>query len=134
MLAAICDRRGIAVEGEVAAGSASSPTLAHSGKPGLSGTSDGEARLVTGVGERDKVGRLRGECRGVGWSAEGGVPAVEVAGELVEEHAGTDLQQEVGAAWCPAHLLLLDHAFGDDLVDRGLGECSGDGLTRAVGG
>ncbi len=45
-----------------------------------------------------KWGRLRGECRGVGWSGEAGVPAVEVAGELVVEHVGAYLQQQVGAA------------------------------------
>jgi hypothetical protein len=32
---------------------------------------------------------------------------VEVADELVVEDAGADLQQEVGAAGCPAHLLFL---------------------------
>ena len=53
---------------------------------------------------------------------EAGVPAVEVAGELVVEDAGADLEQQVGAARGPAHLLFLDHALADDLVDRGLGE------------
>jgi hypothetical protein len=32
---------------------------------------------------------------------------VEVAGKLVVEDAGADLQQQVGAAWCPAHLLFF---------------------------
>lgn len=55
-----------------------------------------------------KWGRLRGEVvpvgRGVG---ESGVPAVEVAGELVIEDSGADLQQEVRPAWCPPHLLFF---------------------------
>lgn len=47
-----------------------------------------------------------------------GVPAVEGVGEVVVEDAGADLKQEVGAAGTPAHLLLLDHPFAHDLVDR----------------
>ena len=38
-------------------------------------------------------GRLRGDWCGVGCSAEGWVPAVEVVGELVVEDSGADLQQ-----------------------------------------
>jgi hypothetical protein len=44
-----------------------------------------------------KWGRLRCERHGVQCPAEAGVPAVEVAGELVVEDAGADLEQEVGA-------------------------------------
>ena len=33
------------------------------------------------------------------------------------------------AAGAPAHLLFLDHAFADDLVDRGFDERGGDGLA-----
>ena len=54
---------------------------------------------------------------------------MEVAGELVVEDPGADLQQQVGAAGCPAHLLFLDHALADHLVDRRLGERGGDGLA-----
>src|SRR5664280_2300015 len=36
------------------------------------------------------------------------------------------------AAVTPAHLLLLDHAFADDLVDRGFHERGGDDLAGAV--
>jgi hypothetical protein len=32
---------------------------------------------------------------------------VEVAGKLVVEDSGADLEQEVGAAGCPSHLLFL---------------------------
>ena len=72
------------------------------------------------------VVRLR---RGVG---EPGVPAVEVAGEVVVEHSGADLKEQVGPAWGPAHLLLLDHAFGDDLVHDGFGDGGGDDLPGPV--
>ena len=57
---------------------------------------------------------------------------MEVAGELVVEDAGADLEQQVGAAGCPAHLLFLDHALADDLVDHGLGERGGDGLASTL--
>ena len=33
------------------------------------------------------------------------------------------------ATGAPPHLLLFDHAFADDLVDRGFHERGGDGLT-----
>ena len=36
------------------------------------------------------------------------------------------------AAVTPAHLLLLDHAFADHLVDRGFHERGGDDLAGAV--
>jgi hypothetical protein len=39
-----------------------------------------------------KWGRLRRERHGVKCPAEAGVPAAEVTGELVVEHAGADLQ------------------------------------------
>jgi len=45
-----------------------------------------------------KWGRLRGERHGVQCPAEAGIPAVEVAGELVAEDGGAHLQQQVGAA------------------------------------
>ncbi len=54
---------------------------------------------------------------------------MKVAGELVVEDAGADLEQQVGAAGCPAHLLFFNHVFGDGLVDGGLGERGGDGLA-----
>ena len=79
--------------------------------------------------ERDKARRLRYAASGMDpVPAKARVPAVKVAGELVIEDAGTDLEQEVGAAGCPAHLLFY-HALADDLVDRWLSECGGDGLA-----
>ncbi len=57
---------------------------------------------------------------------------MKVAGELVVKDAGADLEQEVGAAGCPAHLLLFDHALADDLVDRGFGERGGDSLASTL--
>ncbi len=57
---------------------------------------------------------------------------MKVVGELVVEDAGADLEQQVGAAWCPAHLLFFDHALADDLVDRGFGERGGDGLASTL--
>src|SRR5664279_5845048 len=70
--------------------------------------------------------------RGVLCSGEVGVPAVEVVGELVVEDAGADLNEQMGTAWGPAHLLLLYHALADHLVHCGLGERGGDGLAGAA--
>jgi hypothetical protein len=64
-----------------------------------------------------KWGRLRGQLLVIGGVGEVGVPAVEVVGEVVVEDSGADLEQQVGSAGCPAHLLFFDHAFADDLVD-----------------
>ena len=57
---------------------------------------------------------------------------MEVLGEGVVEDPGADLQEQVSAAGAPAHLLLLDHAFGYDLVDGGFGEAGGDPLPGPV--
>ena len=38
----------------------------------------------------------------------------------------------MSASGCPAHLLLLDHALADDLVDSGLDEGTGDGLPTPI--
>ena len=60
---------------------------------------------------------------------EAGVPAGEVGGEVVVEGTGADLEQQVGAARTPAHLLFLHHPLAHDLVDRRLNEGAGDGLS-----
>ncbi|MFN2503708.1 MAG: DUF4158 domain-containing protein [Acidimicrobiales bacterium] len=58
-----------------------------------------EARAWTmGEGERNKPGGLRGEILALARVREPGVPTVEDVGELVVEHPGADLQQQVGAA------------------------------------
>jgi len=63
-----------------------------------------------------KWGRLRCERHGIRGLAEAGILAAEVAGELVVEDAGADLQSQVCAARGPAHLLFLYPALADDLV------------------
>ena len=40
---------------------------------------------------------------------EAWVPALEVAGQIVVQDRGADLEEELGARWRPAHLLLLAH-------------------------
>src|SRR5450759_4058353 len=88
----------------------------------------------------DESGANRGRLRGSGepgWRAvdgvgEAGVPAAELVGEVVGEHTGADLKEEVRASWRPAHLLLLHHPLADDLVDGGLGEGTGDDLASPV--
>ncbi len=63
---------------------------------------------------------------------EGWVPAAEVSGKVLVEHARSDLEQEMGPSLRPAHLLLLNHSLAHHLVDRRLYEGVGDGLARAV--
>src|SRR6266567_6648514 len=60
------------------------------------------------------------------------VPALKVDGEIVVQDAGADLEQQVGASGSPAHLLLLEHAFANDLVDSRLDERAGDRFTRSI--
>src|SRR5271165_1228619 len=60
-----------------------------------------------------------------------GLPAAEVAAELVVEDAGADLEQEVGAVWFQ-RICCFDRALADDLVDRGLGGRGADGLPHLV--
>ena len=55
------------------------------------------AASSSGSGERDKAGRLRRERHRVRRLVEAGVPAVEVAGELVVEDVNADLEQGVVA-------------------------------------
>jgi hypothetical protein len=63
-------------------------------------------------------GRLHRERRWIWRLVKAGVLAAEVAGELVVEDVGADLEQEAGAAGCPAHLLLFDHALASDDLGR----------------
>jgi hypothetical protein len=46
------------------------------------------------------------------------VLAAEVPGELAVEDVGADLEQEAGAAGCPAHLLLFGYALASDDLGR----------------
>src|ERR1019366_3454769 len=57
------------------------------------------------------------------------MPALEVGSQLLIEHTGSYLQQSMCAVWCPPHLLFLDEAFADHLVDRRFDELSGNRLA-----
>ena len=60
------------------------------------------------------------------------MPALEIAAQLLIEHAGSDLQQMVGTRWGPPHLLFLHKPLADNLVDRGFDEAGRDGLAVPV--
>ena len=60
------------------------------------------------------------------------MPALEIATQLLIEHAGSDLQQTVGTLWGPPHLLFLHKPLADNLVDRGFDEAGRDGLAVPV--
>ncbi len=89
---------------------------AQAGTPWLWSGDAGPGRSLPGIGDTASapanpartgpcpVGGAR-VCR-AGWKCD----------TVVVEDAGADLEEEVGAAWSPAHLLFLDHAFADDLA------------------
>ena len=76
-----------------------------------------------------KRGRLRRERCWICRLVEAGVLAAEVASELVVEDVGADLEQEAGAAGCPAHLLLLEHARSLAMISAGPWDHRGVGGT-----
>ena len=59
------------------------------------------------LGDRPECGRSRGYRGSWGVAVEGVV-------EVAVEDARSNLEWEVGTSWCPAHLLALDHPFGDE--------------------
>jgi hypothetical protein len=75
---------------------------------------------------------LRGKANGIGSGAKFGMPALEVASQLLIEHTGSDLQQPMCAVRCPPHLLLLYEPLADYLVDGRLDKAGRDGLAVPV--
>jgi hypothetical protein len=51
------------------------------------------------------------------FTSDGGMPSFEVRSELVIEHGGPDLQKRARLLWAPSHLLSLDKALAEHLVD-----------------
>src|SRR5438552_1793233 len=68
---------------------------------------------------RGRSGRQTGLLRG---GDELRVPAAERLAQLLVEHPGPDLKEQVGAPRRPAHLLLLQHPLAHHLVDGRLHE------------
>jgi hypothetical protein len=60
------------------------------------------------------------------------IPVTKGVFPVLIEHAGPDLQQEMGSALRPLHLLLLYHALAYHLIDRRLLEVRADQFTVAV--
>src|SRR5271163_1306637 len=69
-------------------------------------------------------GSLRGkcDCLVVVCRAEAGIATTEGVLELIIQHGCSYVEEGLHRRPVPAHLLLLVHAFGDDLVDRTLHE------------
>src|ERR1700694_3363663 len=65
-------------------------------------------------------------------SAKAWVPAAERTGQITVEHVGPDLQEQMRAARRPSHLLLLDRALGDELIDRGFDEAGRDPFLAPI--
>ena len=69
------------------------PSHVHDRAAGSRAATAYASQLAASLGESGtKWGRLRRERHGIRGLAEAGVPAAEVAGELVIEYAGADLQ------------------------------------------
>src|SRR5690349_23009116 len=66
---------------------------------------------------------------GIGFSIE---PMAESGAELAVDDGAADLEQEIGAAAGPAHLLLLVHAPVDQEVGGAFGDRRADPLTGAM--
>ena len=60
------------------------------------------------------------------------MPPLEQGAEGAVEGSGTGLQQHVGAAPGPLHLLALGEALADHRVDRALGHRRRDGGRRPI--
>lgn len=60
------------------------------------------------------------------------MPALKCLVQIAVQDVDSDLQQEMGAALGPAHLLFLDEPFGDDLIDRRLHEAGRNAFATAI--
>src|SRR6266498_5348291 len=60
------------------------------------------------------------------------IPVTERIFPIFIEDLNSHLQQQVRALWCPLHLLLLDHALADHLIDRRLDETGADPFSIAI--
>ena len=60
------------------------------------------------------------------------IPSAKRLVPVFVEHLSADLQQQVGTAWRPLHLLLLDHPFAHHLVNCRLNEAGADPLSIPI--
>ena len=67
-----------------------------------------------------------------GFCVELGIPLLEHRLQLAIQDLGAGLQQEMRSSRCPLHLLLLDKAAADHLVDPGLHKRGADGFSLPV--
>jgi len=98
-------------------------TISDNGLAWLGGGAFPAAGIENRVPHRDrralKTGRISLARRRTGTLCpELRIPSAEDTLKLVVEHPGAALQEQVGAALGPLHLLTLDHALADHLVDR----------------
>src|ERR1700750_476294 len=66
--------------------------------------------------------------------AEAAITPAEGVLERAVQHGGADVEERLHRRPVPAHLLLLVHALGHDLVDRTLDEGGRDRLTAPMPG
>ena len=63
---------------------------------------------------------------------EPGIPGAERLFPLAVQHPCANLQQEMGAAWGPLHLLFFHHALAHDLIHRRFDKARADTLAVVV--
>jgi hypothetical protein len=60
------------------------------------------------------------------------VPVAECIFQGAIENVNASVEEGLNSVPVPPHLLLLDHSFGNDLVDRGLCESGWDRLAQSI--
>src|SRR5271166_6284830 len=78
--------------------------------------------------------RCQCDCLVVVCRTEAGIAMTEGVRESIVQHRCSHVEEGLHRGPVPAHLLLLVHAFGNDLVDRALHERRRDRLTTPAPG
>ena len=89
----------------------------------------------TGIQESTKKSGVSGDCRkrvGRLFGPKIGIPGSESVLPRIVQHLSAYLQEQMSPLGGPLHLLLLDHALTEHLVDRGLGETGTDPLAISI--
>src|SRR5712692_3368839 len=75
----------------------------------------------------------RGSSRhGLGVGPKAGIPRAEGLLPFAVQHAGANLQQEMGTALAPLHLLFFHHPLADHLVHGRFNKARADTLPLAI--
>src|SRR5262249_59357322 len=94
--------------------------------------SDGMIEVAcVGHGDRKKPGELCGSRTFFGIAAKSRIPLVELVSEFFIQHSRPYLQEQMGAATTPAHLLLFHESLAYHLIHGRFDKCCRDRLTSS---